>query len=177
MGYDETVKGHEMSTSHPGPASKSLHTATSRQPRVGSADPIDRNQLCVDSWRAIPSSDGIAKAALLFLLALALSAPLAAEEKREESRLFRALGYAMFASKAGDFASTELVLATGGYETNPLMQNRGTRIAGTIAYPVIANYATAKVYQKHPKLAIATRIAIVGLYGWAVAHNLREAAR
>ena len=111
------------------------------------------------------------------LLLLALSAPASAQEQRKESRLFRSLGWATYATKGGDFLSTELALANGAYEGNALMRDRGVRAATSIAMPFVANYATAAVYQKHPRVALVTRIAVVALYGFAVQNNLRVSMR
>jgi len=107
------------------------------------------------------------------LLLLALSAPALAEEKRDESRLFRALGYATFVTKGGDLISTEYALAVGGHEVNPLLEHRGARLATSIAVPALANWGTAVIYQKHPRLAFWARVALVAAWGAATAHNLR----
>ena len=113
--------------------------------------------------------------AVLFLLAL--SAPALAQEKREESRLFRALGYATFATKGGDLISTEYALAAGGHELNPLMEHRGARLATSIAVPALANWGTAAIYPKHPKLALWARVALVAAWGYATASNLRQSMK
>jgi hypothetical protein len=94
----------------------------------------------------------------------------------EPGRLYKALGWAMFPASAGDFASTEYALAGGGSELNPLMQNRGARIAGSVAFPFAMNYLSEELRKDgHPKLALWMRIAVVGLKGYAVFHNLRAA--
>lgn len=99
-----------------------------------------------------------------------------AEEK--PGRLYQALGWAAFGAAAGDFASTELVLAEGGRELNPFMQARGVRIGASVAWAPAMNYLTEELRKDgHPKLALWMRIAVVGLKGYAIVHNLREAAR
>jgi hypothetical protein len=110
---------------------------------------------------------------------LSTAAPAAADDDvqvEEPGRLYKALGWAMFPASAGDFASTEYALAGGGSELNPLMQNRGVRIGGSVAFPFVANYLSEELRKDgHPKLALWFRIAVVGLKGYAVFHNLRAA--
>lgn len=102
-------------------------------------------------------------------------APAGATEE-EPGRLYRALGWAAFGGSAGDFASTEYVLANGGFELNPLMQTRGVRIGATVAFPFAVNWMTEELRKDgHPKLALWMRVGLVGLKGYAVFHNLRAA--
>ena len=44
----------------------------------------------------------------------------------------------MLICSTADLASTEYVLAAGGYEMNPLMENRAVRITANFAVPVAA---------------------------------------
>jgi len=102
----------------------------------------------------------------------------AAPGDEEPGRLYTALGYASFVGSAGDFFSTEYVLAGGGSELNPLQQYRGVRIGSSVAFPLVANYFTEELRKDgHPKLALWSRIALVGLKGYAIVHNLRAGAR
>lgn len=114
--------------------------------------------------------------ALAVALALASSSPAAADDQAEAKagRLYLALGWASFAGAAGDFVSTEYALAAGGYELNALQQRRGVRIGSGAAFPFLVNHLTEQLRRDgHPKLALCMRIALVGLKGYAIAHNLR----
>ena len=110
-------------------------------------------------------------------LLVVLTAPaLSATEKREETRLFKALGWAHIGAQFGDLASTEYALNSGlAREGNPMMQNPAVRYT---VKPVAAfglNAATAKLYQTNPNAALWMRIALVAGYGYITAHNLRTA--
>ncbi len=94
----------------------------------------------------------------------------------EPGRLYKTLGWAMFAGATGDFVSTEYLLSNGGSELNPLMQTRGVRIGATVAFPFAVNWMTEELRKDgHPKLALWMRVGLVGLKGYAVFHNLRAA--
>lgn len=98
-----------------------------------------------------------------------------AAELEEPSRLYKVMGWATWGGQAGDFASTEYLIENGGYERNPLMRNRGVRIGSVVAFPLVSNYLSEELRKEgHPKLALWMRIAVVGLKGYAIAHNLRE---
>lgn len=113
------------------------------------------------------------------LLALVLLSPSAfAQKKNDEDALFRALGYGTYVTFGGDAVSTELALANGGSELNPFQDIRGVRIGSHVAVPVLVNYATAELYHNgHKKTALWVRIATVAAFGYATAHNLRQATR
>jgi hypothetical protein len=118
----------------------------------------------------------------LFLTLAILVAPMtfAAEDGDEDadkgSRLFQALGYATFAGSAGDLLSTQYGIANGRTELNPFQQHVGARVATTVAFPFVANYLTEELRKDgHPKLALWLRVAVIGLKGYAIAHNLRGA--
>ncbi len=71
-----------------------------------------------------------------------------------------------------DLASTEIALARdGAEEANPLMQNRGVRIATSVAAPLAVYYVGKKLGRK-------TRIALyIGVsVGWAYVamHNVNQ---
>jgi hypothetical protein len=53
----------------------------------------------------------------------------------------------MLIGSAADLASTEYVLAGGGYEQNPLMENRAVRVAANFAAPVAAFF----IFRNRPK--------------------------
>jgi hypothetical protein len=114
---------------------------------------------------------------LALLLILAYAPSVFADEPRKETKLFRALGWAHLGLQAGDLASTEMFLAEGYQELNPLMQSRAVRFTTKPAVGVVTNYATAKLYQEHPKLAVVLRIGVCVAYGYVVANNFRLAAR
>ncbi len=63
----------------------------------------------------------------------------------------------MLCSSAADFASTEYGLAGGAIEANPLMKNRGVRIATAVGIPLLI-YA---ITRERPKLAKWTVICYV----------------
>ena len=92
------------------------------------------------------------------------------------SRLYRALGFGVFITKAGDFASTEYVLSRGGVEKNPFMQRRDVRVAVTALLPFALNWSTEAVRKDgHPKIALWMRIGLVVAHGYLIQHNLRVA--
>ncbi len=102
----------------------------------------------------------------LALAILLVATPAAAD-------LFDALGYGVYAARAGDVVSTEFALQRSGVsEINPLFQNRGARLATMAGAPVI-NLLTAKLHKKNPKLALVIRIAAVVAWSSATAHNMR----
>ena len=125
------------------------------------------------------------KRLLLSLLILA-PAPVLAQADRptcgvadecKESRLFRALGMGVYATKATDAAATEWALRTipGAYEGNPLLQRGEFRVPLQIVVPVVSNELTAKMYRDgHKRKALWIRVGIVAFYGYLTAHNLRQ---
>lgn len=120
----------------------------------------------------------IVAGALLVLVLLSPSAVLAQEKNEDEGALFRALGYGTYATFGGDAVSTELALANGSSELNPFQDIRAVRIGSHVAVPVLVNYATAELYHNgHKKTALWVRIATVAAFGYATAHNLRQATR
>ena len=104
---------------------------------------------------------------ILALVMLLVAAPASAD-------LFGALGYGVYVAKAGESLSSELALQRAGTtEGNPLLVNRGVRLAaGTIAAPLF-NLGTAKLHHRHPRLALWMRIGVVVGWGYVTAHNLR----
>ena len=94
----------------------------------------------------------------------------------EAGKLFRALGWATYGVSAADVISTEMFLARGDSELNPLMRNRAIRIGSHIAYPIMINKGTEYVRKKgHPKIALWTRIVAVGILGVVGARNVHVA--
>lgn len=104
-----------------------------------------------------------------------LSATSYAQERREESGLFRALGNAIYISNAADMISTELSIACGKVEKNPFMTNRAIRIPAKVVGPFVINHLTAKLYQSHPKAAIALRLGATCAFAYAASKNLQVA--
>ena len=87
--------------------------------------------------------------------------------------LFDAMGYGVYAARAGDVISTEVALQRPGVsESNPAFQNRGARFATMAGAPLI-NFLTAKLHKRKPRLALVIRIAAVVAWSSATAHNMR----
>lgn len=152
--------------------------------RLAWEEKLIARQAKATAWTRPPHRIRLVRHFLVFALAYAFmwsdiavgSAAAAEREKEEPGRIYRALGWATFAGSAGDFLSTEHALAGGGSELNPLLQNRGVRASSAVAFPIAANYLTEELREDgHPKLALWCRVAIVGLKGYAVFHNLRAA--
>lgn len=101
-----------------------------------------------------------------------------AQEEKEPSKLFRALGWGVYGASAADVISTEIALSRGAYEGNPFMRNRPLRISFHIGVPILVNYATEKARKKgHEKVALWMRIALVAGYSAVAVHNLRQGQR
>ena len=100
------------------------------------------------------------------------------EERREQpSRLFQGFGIAMFAASTADVATTEWALSRPqNYEANPLMANRGVRIAAHAALPAAAWWTTEWMQkQGHRKAALFLRIGVTAGYSFLALHNSRSA--
>jgi hypothetical protein len=95
----------------------------------------------------------------------------------DEGALFQAFGVGMFATSAGDLATTEWGLNQPGiYEANPLAGNRGVRVSAHVLVPVAVWWTTKRLHKNgHDKTALWVRIAVTAAYGYAVMHNLRTA--
>ncbi len=96
--------------------------------------------------------------------------------QESQSNLYNALGWGVHISKWGDFISTEMVLSSGGYELNPLMKSRGTRIAASVAGPALINWVSNEIRPEHPKIAILVRLGAIVANGYLIQHNLRVAS-
>ena len=98
-----------------------------------------------------------------------------AERPKEPGKLYRLLGYGLYASSAADLASTEWGLERRGLvEANPLMANRSVRISAHVVAPAVTAWATDEVSRRgHEKLALYIRLGFTVLYSYAVIHNLR----
>lgn len=94
----------------------------------------------------------------------------------EPTKLYRALGLAVWGTKMGDAVSTEMVLGVeGGVERNPFLQHRGVRISAAVAAPIIVNWGSDELRKRgHPKIALWLRIGAVAYWGYLTAHNLRQ---
>lgn len=77
-----------------------------------------------------------------------------------------------------DLATTEIVLAQGGQERNPFVQDRAARLAVN----ALAVYVTVKGTQRlqrdgHPKWAAVVKWGFLAVRVFAVAHNVKEATK
>lgn len=70
-----------------------------------------------------------------------------------------------------DFASTEIALRNGAEEANPLMQNRGVRIAASVAAPLAVYYVGKKL---GPKTRIALYIGVSVGWAYVAMHNVNQ---
>jgi len=93
--------------------------------------------------------------------------------------LFTGLGVGMFVAASGDAASTEWGLTRPYlYEANPLMRSRPIRIASHAVVPLVTWWASDHLHKNgQRKLALAMRIAVVAVYGYATLHNTRILSR
>lgn len=99
-------------------------------------------------------------------------------ESGPQGTLFRLLGTTAYFVSAGDYVSTHYALRNGYEELNPLQRNEGARLAAHVALPVLVNWGTAELHKDgHEKVALWIRIGMVAAYGYATAHNLRNAVR
>ena len=90
------------------------------------------------------------------------------------SAAFVATGASMFAASAADILTTEWGLSEGLVEGNPLVTNRGVRIATHVAGPLAVYWATERLRKSgRVKLAWALRLSITAAYAFASVHNAR----
>lgn len=94
-----------------------------------------------------------------------------------KSKLYNSLGWGVHISQWGDFLSTEVVLANGGYEQNPFMQYRGARVAASVAGPTLINWLSNEIHPDHPKIALLMRVGVIVANGYLIQHNMRVANR
>lgn len=98
------------------------------------------------------------------------------QPKDEPGKLFRGLGWAVYGTSAAEIVTTELLMARGGYERNPLMRNRAVRIGVHIVVPVAVNKATEFIRKEGlPRYALWIRIAVVAMWGFTSARNIHIA--
>jgi len=109
----------------------------------------------------------------LLVLLIITTAPLASAEERQESKLFRDLGKAVYISQVADIISTEISLSKGNVELNPAMKNRLVRIPAKIAGAVIINKLTARLYEMSPTAAVIVRAGVVSAATYATTKNLQ----
>jgi hypothetical protein len=97
----------------------------------------------------------------------------------QDKKLFQAFGIGMYIAAAGDLASTEWALSHPQvYEQNPLMSNRGVRIAAHVLAPTAMWWTTDWMRKRgHSRSALLMRIGMTAGYGYLTVHNLRTAAR
>jgi hypothetical protein len=93
--------------------------------------------------------------------------------KDEPSKLFRALGWAVYGTSAADVVTTEIGLARGRRELNPVMRNRAVRIGAHIVVPIAVNKTTEFIRSEgYPTYALVIRMAVVGMWGFTSARNV-----
>ena len=85
---------------------------------------------------------------------------------------FDIMGKGLYITRAGDVISTEVALARGAREGNPLMKRRTFRIASLAMAPAIF-YATKRIHKTRPRLAFWLRVGAVVGWGSVMVHNLR----
>jgi hypothetical protein len=105
-----------------------------------------------------------------------------AQETRDESRLFRALGAVTILTAAIDTAQTAGALARPGYrEANPALRPLAAHPlalgAGKGAAAIGLNAWTARVWKRHPRAALIARAVVVGAWSAAIAVNLKTVRR
>jgi hypothetical protein len=93
----------------------------------------------------------------------------------ESSAALQISGFGMFAASATDFATTELGLARGLSEGNPVASDRALRLVHHVVGPAAVYWTTEHLRRKgKDKLALTLRIALIAAYGYATVHNLRQ---
>jgi uncharacterized membrane protein YfcA len=70
-----------------------------------------------------------------------------------------------------DVTTTAVILHQGGREVNPLLQRQTLLVATAANAGTVAGIYTLEA--KHPKWAAALYVAVIGVRGWAVGHNVR----
>lgn len=112
------------------------------------------------------------------IVALLLAAGMRADERREKSGLYKAMGFALMGTAASDVLSTELALMSSAdvREANPFMAtSTEARIALKASTTTLVFVASDHLHKKgHEKMALWLRIATVAGYGIVTAHNLRQ---
>lgn len=89
--------------------------------------------------------------------------------------LFQISGYGMLVASGTDFATTEMGMAQGLDEGNPLASNRSIRFLHHVVGPAAVWWTTSELQKSgKTKLATTLRIALMAAYGYATLHNLRQ---
>lgn len=114
---------------------------------------------------------------MIHILGLTL-AIVAMTAERPPDRVNQILGYVMLGTAAADALSTEANINRGYGELNPLVAY-GDQMAGRMATKAAATtaiyYITHKMHQAgHTRASKIIRIATIAVWGYAVAHNLRQ---
>ena len=116
--------------------------------------------------------------AFWMIIALLLAAGLRADEKKEKSGLYKAMGIALVGTAASDVLSTELALLSNPTvrEGNPLMAtSTEARVVMKASMTAVVFVASDHLHKTgHEKMALWLRIATVAGYGIVTAHNLRH---
>jgi len=97
--------------------------------------------------------------------------------EQEGQGLYRFFGATLFATSAGDLATTEWgITQPGVYESNPLAANRNIRVTAHVLVPTVVWWTTNKMQRNgHHQAALWLRIGVTAAYGYALMHNLRTA--
>ena len=86
---------------------------------------------------------------------------------------FTAAGVFLLSAAAADQVTTEVSLARGNRELNPLMRARAVRVSAGAAAAVAAQLATRALHRRgHPRLATVLRFTAGGLFAATAARNL-----
>lgn len=92
--------------------------------------------------------------------------------------MWDALGILLVGFAGADLTTTEYALTQPGfYEMNPLMQDRWVRVGAKATMTTLVYWHTEKLRKTNPKLALAYRVAVVALWGYAMCANLRTLNR
>jgi hypothetical protein len=107
---------------------------------------------------------------VLFLGVALVASPAAAADIKRPLILY-GLG------NSADFASTEYALGRGGHEVNPLMRERGGRLAVKLAHTSAATAFDVWLQKKHHKAVKPVRIAVCSLLAGMTAWNVYQGAK
>lgn len=104
------------------------------------------------------------------------------QERPKESKLFRSLGLSHYFVTSLDVAQTARFMERERhYEGNPLARpfagRPETLLPIALGATVGTNWATSRIYRRHPKLATALRLIVVGVHVGVVTRNAVVASR
>lgn len=111
-------------------------------------------------------------------LAVALVEPASRAREVEPPAGSRSVQWAMVGAGALDLASTEIGIARGLSEGNPLMRKRAVRLPLKVGLTVLVVVTVRELLRDgHPKLALALGIGAAAAWGYAAARNVRLIGR